>query len=377
MAAGGIFAFGLSIAYIYISNGLRGDNADGAAAALGFMSSVSSVFPNISFMNRFMFEGSIPGLLISLAIPIANPSSKYFSFEPLTAFAVRAFYFNTALSMRSTGTGKKAVSREMLHNRKKYAAVRTLTAYEAKSARRNPAYLIYGFAVSFLWPAFFVIPLLLGNSGMFDRVQGPLGTVEALLAFTSLSVAASCFACGFNILPGTAFSREGASLSALRALPIDYRDYCRSKRSFILRLCACGSVVYVIAAGIAALAAGFIPFKCSWMIPVSACVSFLLDLIFINLLIYKGSIKPLLNWESETELSRKLGIINIILIIAGVVLFMIFMLSLAFGPLLEADPAAGIIMTACAAVCLAAVILAPVTNKFMTAAAAKNLMKLE
>ena len=56
---------------------------------------------------------------------------------------------------------------------------------------------------------------------------------------------------------------------------------------------------------------------------------------------------------------------------------MIFMLSLAFGPLLEADPAPGIIMTACAAVCLAAVILAPVTNKLATAAAAKNLMKLE
>ena len=369
VAAGGIFAFALSMAYIYISNGLRGDNADGAAAALGIMSSVSSVFPNISFMNRFMFEGSIAGLLISLAIPAALIT--------LTAFAVRAFYFNTALSMRSTGTGKKAVSREMLHNRKKYTAAGALTFYEAKSARRNPAYLIYGFVVSFLWPAFFVIPLLLNSSGMFDRVQLPLGTIEALLAFTSLSAAASCFACGFNILPGTAFSREGASFSALRALPIDYRDYCRSKRSFILRLCACGSVAYVIAAGIVALATGFISFKCLWMIPASACVSFLLDMIFINLLIYKDSIKPQLDWESETELSRKLGIINIILIIAGVVLFMIFMLSLAFGPLLEVDPAPGIIMTACAAVCLAAVILAPVTNKLATAAAAKNLMKLE
>ena len=368
VAAGGIFAFGLSIAYIFISNGLNGENS-GGAEALGLLNSVSSVFPNITFMNRFMFEGSISGLLISVAFPIVLIA--------LTAFAVRAFYFDVALSMKSTGTGKKAVSRDMLQSRKKTSAVKALTSYESKSARRNPAYLIYGFAVSFLWPALFVLPLILGNNSIFDHVQVPLGTVSALLAFMSLSAAASCFTCGFNILPGTAFSREGGSLSALRSLPIDYTDYFRSKRNFCLRVCACGSVFYVIAAGIAGIAAGFIPFKCGWMIPASACVCFLLDVIFINLMIYKNSIKPQLNWDSETELSRKLGVINLVIIITGVVLLVVFIAALAIGPLLDAAPAASTIVTVCAAVSLAVIILAFVINKFAAAAAAKNLMKLE
>ena len=370
VAAGGIFAFGLSIAYIFISNGLRGENTGGAAAALGLLNSVSSAFPNIAFMNRFMFEGSISGLLISLAFPIVLIA--------LTAAAVRAFYFDTALSMKNTGSGKKAVSREMLQNRNKISAVKALTSYESKSARRNPAYLIYGFAVSFLWPALLVLPLILGNSSLVEHVQVPLGTVQALLAFTSSAAAASCFACGFNILPGTAFSREGGSLCALRSLPIDYTDYCRSKCNFALRICVCGSAAYVIAAGIVSLVAGFIPFKSGWIIPVSACICFLLDVIFIDLMIYKNSINPQLNWDSETELSRKLGVINLILIAAGVVLLVVLIAALAIGPLLDAAPAAGrIIVIVCAAVSLAVIILAPVINKFAIAAAAKNIMKLE
>lgn len=368
VAAGGIFAFGLSIAYIFISNGLRGENAGGTAAALGLLNSVSSAFPNITFMNRFMFEGSISGLLISLAFPIV--------LIVLTAFAVKAFYFDTALSMRNTGTGKKAVSKAMLQNRKKISAVKALTSYESKSTWRNPAYLIYGFVVSFLWPVLFVLPFILGNSSIFERVQAPLGTIQALFAFISLSAAASCLACGFNILPGTAFSREGSSFSALRSLPIDYTDYYRSKRNFTLRLCACGSVPYVIAAGIAGLASGFIPFRCGWMIPVSACVCFLLDVIFINLMLYKDSIKPHLDWDSETELSRKLGVINLILVVAGIALFVVFMVSLAIGPLLGAAPVARVVVIFCAAVSLAALILAPLVNKFAVAAAAKNLMTL-
>ena len=369
VAAGGIFTFGLSIAYMFISNGLREENNGGTAAALSLMNSVSSAFPNITFMNRFMFEGSISGLLISFAFPIALIA--------LTAFAVRAFYFDTALSMRSTGAGKKAVSRAMLQDTKKFSAVKALTSYESKSARRNPAYLIYGFVMSFLWPAFFAIPLILGNNSFFDHVQVPLGTIQALLAFMSLSAAASCFACGFNILPGTAFSREGGSFSALRSLPIDYKDYYRSKRNFTLRVCVCGSVPYVIAAGIVCLAAGWIPFKCGWVIPVSACVCFFLDVIFINLLLYKNSIKPQLNWDSETELSRKLGVINLILIAAGVVLLGVFIIALVIGALLSASPAAGMIVIVCAAVGLAAFVLALVMNQFAAAAAAKNLMKLE
>ena len=368
VAAGGIFTFALSFAYIFINRAGR-EGAEGTAAAAGLLSSAASVFPNISFMSRFLFEGSISGLLISLAFPLVLFAAA--------VCAVRAFYFDTALSMKSTGTGRKAVSKDMLHGVKKNGALKALTAYEAKSARRNPAYLIYGFAISFLWPVLVILPLVLGNDSLLAGAVFPLGTMPALLAILSFAAAASCFSCGFNILSGTAFSREGSSFAAIRALPVDPSDYCRSKRNFALLICSCGSVLYVAAAGIAGVAAGWIALRDSWIIPAGAFLCFLLNRIFIDLMLLKNSKKPQLNWDSEAELSRKLGVVNVMIIVAGVFWVAFFMAPLALGELLNSPSVARIILIVCSAAGLLILILAILIDQFALKAAAANLMKLE
>ena len=368
IALGGIFTFGLSILYIYFSNRFSRGSGD-AAASLNALSSVAAAFPNISFMNRFMFEGSIPGLMISLAVSLAV--------IVLALLAVKAFYFKTALSMQNTGTKKKAVSKDQLGRGKKNSALGALTAYEAKSARRNPAYLIYGFAMTFLWPVLFGFSLFLGRNTMPVGIAFPLGTVPTLIASLSFAVTASCFACGFNVLPGTAFTREGSSFSAIRALPLDITEYCRSKRNFSLMLCSLGSVLYVIILGIVCIAAGFISIKSSWAVLLGACCGFLLNLIWIDLLILKNSKKPRFNWDSEAEFSRKLGAVNLVIIIIGVVALMVFMASLPLAPVLNDGSAKRIALIICAAVLLALLVLAPAINHFAVKKASKNLMALE
>ena len=368
IALGGIFTFGLSILYMYFSRKFSQGSGE-MAASLNAFASVSFAFPNIFFMNRFMFEGSIPGLLISLAISLAAAA--------LALLAVKAFYYHTALSMQNTGTKKKAVSKEQLGRGKKNSTLAALTAYEAKSARRNPAYLIYGFAMTFLWPVLFGLSFFFGKNTMPAEIAVPLGTVPTLIASVSFAITASCFACGFNILPGTAFTREGSSFSAIRTLPLDITDYYRSKRNFSLILCSFGSVLYVIVLGIVCIAAGFISVKNSWAILLAACCGFLLNLIWINLLLLKNSKKPRLNWDSEAEFSRKLGMINVIVIIAGVIALMIFMASLVVAPLLNDGSAKRITLIICAAVLLAILVLAPVINHFAVKKASKNLAELE
>ena len=368
IALGGIFTFGLSILYIYFSNRFSRGSGD-AAASLNALSSVAAAFPNISFMNRFMFEGSIPGLLISLAVSLAV--------TVLALLAVKAFYFKTALSMQNTGTKKKAVSKDQLGRGKKNSALGALTAYEAKSARRNPAYLIYGFVMTFLWPVLFGFSLFLGRNTMPGGIAFPLGTVPALIASMSFAVTASCFACGFNVLPGTAFTREGSSFSAIRALPVDITEYCRSKRNFSLMLCSLGSVLYVIILGIVCIAAGFISIKSSWTVLLGACCGFLLNLIWIDLLILKNSKKPRFNWDSEAEFSRKLGAVNVVMIIIGVVALMVFMVSLPLAPVLNDSGAKKTALIICAAVLLAIFVAAPLINHFAVKKASKNLMEFE
>ncbi|MBO7709908.1 MAG: hypothetical protein J6S83_05535 [Lachnospiraceae bacterium] len=369
VALGGIFTFGLTIAYIIFYSMLDSGGSEKATAAVNALSSVSGAFPNISFMTRFMFDGSIPGLLISFAVTLAVIG--------LTVLAVRAFYFNTALSMQNTGTRSKGVSKAALHGGKKRSALKALTAYEAKSARRNPAYMIYGFVMSFFWPVLFALPFLFRNSDIFGDVALPLDTIPALLAAMSFAMMASCFSCGFNILPGTAFSREGSSFAALRALPLDLADYYKSKRNFSLLVCSLGSVLYVVVLGIVCVAAGFISVGNSWTVLAGACFCFFLNLFWISLMLLKNSKNPRFNWDSEAEFSRKLGIINLIMIIIGVIALIGFFIAVNFAPMLNEPQIRRIVLIICAAASLVFLVLALMVNSLAVKKAPKNLMKIE
>ena len=369
VALSGIFTFGLTFVYIYFSSSYRGGEAGEAAAAVGAVSSVSMAFPNIRFMNRFMFEGSIPGLLISLAVPAV--------LAVLAMLAVRAFYFNTALSMQNTGTKKKALTRADLHTGKKKSVRKALTGYEAKSARRNPAFWIYGFAMSFVWPVLFALPILLGQNDFLGLVTFPLNRAAALACFMTLALTASCFSCGFNILPGSAFSREGASFAVIRSLPVDFKDYYRSKRNFSLLICSLGSVLYVVLIGIVCVAAGFISIADSWTVPAAACACFLLDLILVSLMLLRDSRKPRLNWDSDTVFARKLGLLNIIAVVLGVLMLTAFLAAVAVLPMLHDAGVERIVLIICAAVELVLFILGAAVNHFAVRKGAQNLMNLE
>ena len=124
---GGLFTLALTVGYIFVNSRMQSGNSEEAAAA------VSSGFPNIGYMCRFMFEGDLLGLVISLAVTLAAPA--------LAMLAVKLFYLSTALSMQNTGTNKKKVTKESLSGKKKISVLKALTGYESKHTRRNPAYL--------------------------------------------------------------------------------------------------------------------------------------------------------------------------------------------------------------------------------------------
>ena len=130
VALGGLFTFGITIAYIIVSNSLGQKNSEEVAASLKVISSVASVFPHISFMNRFMFDKFFAGIIISLAVSAAVIL--------LAVFAVKLFYLSTALSMQNTASNKKAVTAELLRGIGKNGTQKALTLYEAKSTKRRP-----------------------------------------------------------------------------------------------------------------------------------------------------------------------------------------------------------------------------------------------
>ncbi len=329
MLLGSIFTLVLLVAYIFVNNSLNRGDSTQLAAAVSALGSVSQAFPNIAFMCRFMFEGDPFGLILSTLITVAMPA--------LALLAVKLFYLSTALAMQSTGSKKGAVSKEALGKREKSGTVKALTSYEAKSTRRNPAYLLYGFAMTMIWPVMMFLPILFGNNSEISEVNFPLNTALAQFCAVPLGVTASCFACGFNVLPATAFSREGGSFYALKALPIDFKDYCKSKRNFSMFVCSLGSVAYILILGIVCLITGVVEITGAWIFLYSAGVSFLTNLILVNCMLLKNAKKPNFDWDSETEISRKLSWINIAALIAGVVMFIALIVTAALATFTRAD----------------------------------------
>lgn len=375
VAIGGILTIMLIVGYLIVSSLLNSnDSPDAALSALSTFAGLSQYFPNVAFMNGFMFDGSIMGLFISLGITAAAIA--------FALLVIKLFYLSTALSMQNTGYAKKPVEKSMLSARKKRGVLKALTSYEAKNARRNPAYMIYGFAMTFIWPLFFVLPFAFGKNALFNSVSS-VDTSTALICAIFLGVAASCFACGFNNLPGTAFSREGDSFYVLRAMPFDFKDYYKSKLRFSMLICSLGSVSYILILGIICIATGIVPLTGSWVFLYGAFVCVLCNLIFVNCMLVSNAKSPVFNRDSETEISRKLGGINGVALVVGFVMYIalfVFVIIAAIPDLsaLFLNSTTGTIALVAAAVFAVTVLaVAAAVNKTSVKKAEKSLMVIE
>lgn len=375
VAIGGILTLVLTVGYVIVSSILNSnDSPDAALSALSAFSGLSEYFPNIAFMNGFMFDGSIIGLFVSLGITAAAIA--------FALLVIKLFYLSTALSMQNTGSAKKPVEKSMLSARKKRGALKALTSYEAKNARRNPAYMIYGFAMTFIWPLFFVLPFSFGKNALFSTA-GSVDTSVALICAIFLGVAASCFACGFNNLPGTAFSREGDCFHILRAMPLDFKDYYKSKLRFAMLICSLGSVPYILILGIVCIATGIVTFTGSWVFLYSAFVCVLCNLIFVNCMLVSNAKSPVFNRDSETELSRKLGGINAVALVVGFVMYiaLFVLIIVAMIPELSAifinSTTVTIAAVTAAVFALIVLVIAAALNKTSVKKAEKSLMVIE
>ena len=83
-------------------------------------------------------------------------------------------------------------------------------------------------------------------------------------------------------------------------------------------------MLYILVLGIVCLVMGFITPQSGWTILVGAGIAS----IIINCMLLKNAKKPQFDWDSETEFSRKLTWVNVVVIVIGVAMFIAFMLSI-------------------------------------------------
>lgn len=167
-------------------------------------------------------------------------------------------------------------------------------------------------------------------------------------------------------------------------MPIEFKDYYKSKRNFSLLICSLGSVLYIFIFGIVCVAMGILTIENSWVILYGAAISFLLNLILINFMLLKNSRKPYFTWDSETEISRKLSWINIVSMIVGFIAFITLFVVLAFSSLanfpenpINNETIKAITTVAAAVISAIILILAFVVNRLSVKKAEENLMEFE
>ena len=160
-------------------------------------------------------------------------------------------------------------------------------------------------------------------------------------------------------------------------MPVALTEYYKSKRNFALFICSLGSVLYVLVLGVICLITGVISVGNSWTIPAGAVLCLFLNLIWINLMLVRNSRRPSLNWESETEISRKLGLVNVIALILGIVVYIgfIFFVNMSLEAQTDArTKTATVIFVVTLVVVLA---LAFAINHLTVKAGARNLEQVE
>ena len=104
-------------------------------------------------------------------------------------------------------------------------------------------------------------------------------------------------------------------------MPLDFKDYYKSKLRFSMLICSLGSVSYILILGIVCMVTGIVPITGSWVFLYSAFVCVLCNLIFVNRMLVSNAKSPVFSRDSETEISRKLGGINAVALIVGFVMY--------------------------------------------------------
>ena len=102
-----------------------------------------------------------------------------------------------------------------------------------------------------------------------------------------------------------------------------------------------------------------------------------MNLIPVDLMLLRDSGRPRLNWDSETEFSRKLGLVNMIAIVLGLIMFVLFFVSVVAFPLMTFPGFASGALIASGALSLVVLAAAFAVDLAVMKKAAGNLERLE
>lgn len=254
------------------------------------VSIVTAIFPTSKFAAEAMVAKDPLNILGNLAVFLTITGAAIAIFF----FIGNKLYFKGALGASETFSKREKLSEEQLS--KSTNSTSPMKAYILKEIRmlvRTPIYFLNCVIMNFIWPLFFIIPLVTKPDifGLIGESTNIIFNSEIQGIIIGMIVSVMIFICNTNMIACTAISREGKNLFFTKYIPMSYSQQLIAKASvgMIFDLI---NIVFLIVLGIV--------MKAPISFVILAVILSLMVIIASNLLgIMLDLKKPKLNWDNE------------------------------------------------------------------------------
>jgi ABC-2 type transport system permease protein len=255
----------------------------------------------------------------------------------LTLLAGRLLYFKGVVGLTASSAGRrKLTSREMERAGTGSSAFWSYVLKDTLILLRTPIFFLNNVMMNFLWPVFFLVPLLArGDSGGLAAIVGevrpllfgsdPAGPARAL----AICFGVACFVTGTNGIAESALSREGKQFYFVKMLPMSYFRQIWAKLTVGMILSLIGALILVVLFSILFQPPFWFILLLLAMLPGSILIPNLSGIIF-------ELFWPKLSWDNEAmAVKQNMNVVYGIMLaiaLAALAIVPVFSLRLAIQP---------------------------------------------
>lgn len=211
----------------------------------------ASFFPGTSFAVMALVSESLSSSLANFGLLLLAAAAS----TVLTILAGKIFYFKGVIGLSgSMSRARKLNEREISSLNKSGSAFRTYVRKEFLLLFRTPIFFMNNVLMNFIWPLFFLIPLMSGGGGSIAELRSMMNKFITESGDKGYSIAlavifaVACFLAGTNGITESALSREGKLIYIMKILPVSYTVQIWAKIAVGILLSFAGTLIMYILA---------------------------------------------------------------------------------------------------------------------------------
>ena len=231
----------------------EGDLIDIIQSGSGSIASLTTIlFPGTSFASKALTLAvpNVTAMLGQLGLLLVVAAGSLV----ITMILARKLYFKGVIGLNASSTGRRRLATADLDRRSfRQSAFWSYVLKDVRILVRTPIFFMNNVVMNFLWPAFFIIPVLGGSGGEgldegIQMLRTQVFTGERASAGLVLAIifAMFLFVSGVNGITESALSREGKIFYFMKIVPMSWFRQLMAKVTVGILFSLAGAVIPLI-----------------------------------------------------------------------------------------------------------------------------------